>query len=320
PRYQELAAQIVAKLPEEQQGDPLAQAAAIIRELETTGIYDESANYADDQTEDPIARFLFEEEERRGHALHFAHAAAYLLRSRGVPARLVEGYVSSEANRRGGTALMLRELDAHIWPEIHVQGVGWVPIDVAPERTVSPGITAPDPELQRMLGEMLRGQYKAEDAGQEVKPRRSATRTLAIISQWVLRIALALLLLVGALILPTTVLIKLWRRWRAAQCDDKAAARLVFRATLDRLAEAGLVRAFGETREAFAARVRAQVPSLEEHTRAHHAAFYGSRQEHRSSEQHRALAKAVQSELAAAVHWRRRWMGFFNPLTLWQAR
>jgi hypothetical protein len=49
---------------------------------------------------------------------------------------------------------------------------------------------------------------------------------------------------------------------RAAGRGAAGFSRLAYRAELDRLSELGLSRRRGETREAFAARVRERIPSL----------------------------------------------------------
>ena len=84
---------------------------------------------------DAVDDFLFE--TRIGFCEHFASAFAFVMRSAGVPARVVVGYQGGIVNRIGGY-LLLRRADAHAWTEIWIDGEGWVRIDptaaVAPER------------------------------------------------------------------------------------------------------------------------------------------------------------------------------------------
>jgi hypothetical protein len=91
-------------------------------------------------------------------------------------------------------------------------------------------------------------------------------------------------------------------------------ARLALRAALDRLAEAGLVRAPGETREAFAVRAAALAPAIEPLTAAHLAARFGGQ----SSDPVTAarLARAVARQRAAdprRVARRKVWWGRLDP-------
>ena len=79
--------------------------------------------------------FLFRTQQ--GFCEHFASATAVLLRSVGVPSRIVTGYQGGEWNASQGY-LTLRQYDAHAWVEVWLEGRGWVRIDpttaVAPER------------------------------------------------------------------------------------------------------------------------------------------------------------------------------------------
>jgi transglutaminase-like putative cysteine protease len=86
---------------------------------------------------EPVARFLFE--TRRGHCEYFASAMALLLRSAGIPARVVGGYLGGEWNELGGY-LLVRRSRAHTWVEAWVPERGWAVFDPTPAR--GPG-TAP---------------------------------------------------------------------------------------------------------------------------------------------------------------------------------
>ncbi len=83
----------------------------------------------------PVDRFLFD--TRRGFCEHYASAFAVLMRSAGIPTRIVLGYQGGEINPMGGH-LIVRQSDAHAWNEIWLDGLGWWRVDptaaVAPER------------------------------------------------------------------------------------------------------------------------------------------------------------------------------------------
>ena len=83
----------------------------------------------------PVDRFLFE--TRQGFCEHYASAFAILMRSAGIPARVVLGYQGGEVNPMGGH-MIVRQSDAHAWNEVWLEGVGWRRVDptgaVAPER------------------------------------------------------------------------------------------------------------------------------------------------------------------------------------------
>lgn len=82
---------------------------------------------------DGIDDFLFV--TRRGFCEHYAGAFVYLMRSAGVPARVVTGYQGGERNPLDGY-LVVRQSDAHAWAEVWLAGRGWVRID--PTAAVSP--------------------------------------------------------------------------------------------------------------------------------------------------------------------------------------
>lgn len=83
----------------------------------------------------PVDRFLFD--TRRGFCEHYASAFAVLMRSAGIPARIVLGYQGGELNPMGNY-MIVRQSDAHAWTEVWLEGVGWRRVDptaaVAPER------------------------------------------------------------------------------------------------------------------------------------------------------------------------------------------
>jgi hypothetical protein len=74
---------------------------------------------------------------RRGFCGHFASAFVSMMRSAGVPSRVVTGYLGGEWNPIG-RYFVIKQSDAHAWAEIWVDGQGWTRIDptgvVAPER------------------------------------------------------------------------------------------------------------------------------------------------------------------------------------------
>lgn len=72
---------------------------------------------------DPIDEFLFE--KKTGNCEFFASSFALLLRTAGVPSRLVGGYYGGEFNELGGYYLVTESM-AHVWVEVFLEGTGWV--------------------------------------------------------------------------------------------------------------------------------------------------------------------------------------------------
>jgi protein-glutamine gamma-glutamyltransferase len=78
---------------------------------------------------DPIANFLFE--RKQGHCEYFASSMAVLLRTLGIPARMVNGFRSDEFNDLTGY-YVIRAKDAHAWVEAYFPGYGWHTFDPTP--------------------------------------------------------------------------------------------------------------------------------------------------------------------------------------------
>ena len=75
---------------------------------------------------DVVDHFLFE--ARQGWCEQIASSLVVMLRSIGVPARLVTGYTPGEASSLWGT-FTVRERNAHAWAEVWFPGVGWQAFD-----------------------------------------------------------------------------------------------------------------------------------------------------------------------------------------------
>lgn len=84
---------------------------------------------------DAVDIFLFVDE--RGVCEHYASAMTVLLRSQGIPARLVAGYGSGRYNPVTGY-YEVRANDAHGWVEVYFPEYGWIPFDPTPGWTGDP--------------------------------------------------------------------------------------------------------------------------------------------------------------------------------------
>ena len=78
---------------------------------------------------DPISFFLFE--RKKGHCEYFASAMAVMLRTIGIPSRMVNGFRNGERSEITGSYL-IRARDAHSWVEAFIPGRGWVEFDPTP--------------------------------------------------------------------------------------------------------------------------------------------------------------------------------------------
>lgn len=266
PRYAALAKKILGDVREDLRDEPAVKAMAVTEWLGREGTYSLKTKHA--AAEDPTADFLFG--DKIGYCVHFAHAAAYLLRSAGVPTRVATGYVLEESARQGGSAMVLTSANSHAWPEVYIDGVGWVVMDVSPQRSLDPPPPPPDPDLQRLLGQLARGEQPTASPGaRDLQPLIAAASQMFD----------ALLRVTGAgllLLMLALYLIKAWRRALPHFASPSQLPRVIYRAQLDRLAEASLHREPGESREAFARRVTAITPTFTQLTARHVAIAFGS--------------------------------------------
>lgn len=65
---------------------------------------------------------------RYGYCEYYASTMAVLLRSMGIPTRLVEGYQRGEVDTDAGVR-RVRQSDAHAWVQVYFPGYGWVDFD-----------------------------------------------------------------------------------------------------------------------------------------------------------------------------------------------
>ncbi|MGW3102021.1 transglutaminase TgpA family protein [Streptomyces sp. NPDC001100] len=95
-----------------------------------------------------IAKFL---KDKQGFCVHFSFAMAAMARTLGIPARVAVGFApgTPEANQTVSVGLK----DAHAWPELYFEGIGWTRFEPTPNRgsvpsytqSTTPGSDVPDP-------------------------------------------------------------------------------------------------------------------------------------------------------------------------------
>ncbi|MFE7297605.1 transglutaminaseTgpA domain-containing protein [Streptomyces sp. NPDC057579] len=86
-----------------------------------------------------IARFL---EDKEGFCVHFSFSMAAMARTLGIPARVAVGFTPGTRQPDGTTSVSLK--DAHAWPELYFQGVGWTRFEPTPSRGSVPDYAFPD--------------------------------------------------------------------------------------------------------------------------------------------------------------------------------
>lgn len=145
---QSILAQLYAQSVVQPETDVLTTADMIRQYVQTCAQYDLDPDRMPEGQDDLAIWFL--QEADRGYCVHFATAAAVLLRAAGIPARYVEGYlVPAQADQ----ITLVRDDMAHAWVEYYVDGLGWMVLDATPgfggeelpETTQPEQTTAPAP-------------------------------------------------------------------------------------------------------------------------------------------------------------------------------
>jgi transglutaminase-like putative cysteine protease len=122
PRIPQLARQITADADSNYQ-----RARAVEQYLHNNFGY--TLELPEEREADPLAHFLFE--RKKGHCEYFASSMTILLRTLGIPARVVNGFRGGEYNDLTGS-YVVRERDAHSWVEAYFPEYGWVTFDPTP--------------------------------------------------------------------------------------------------------------------------------------------------------------------------------------------
>jgi transglutaminase-like putative cysteine protease len=134
PRVHELAVQVT-----EGAETPYDQTMLVTQYLRQQIEYSNTVEKAPENT-DLLEWMLFE--YKKGYCVYYATAETLMLRSLGIPARMVVGFsqgeYSPESNR-----YVVRRLNAHAWPQVYFPGIGWVEFEP----------TGNQPELDRPVEE-----------------------------------------------------------------------------------------------------------------------------------------------------------------------
>ncbi|MGV4982756.1 transglutaminase TgpA family protein [Streptomyces sp. NRAIS4] len=83
-----------------------------------------------------IANFL---KKKQGFCVHFSFSMAAMARTLGIPARVAVGFAPGTPQADGTVAV--NQKDAHAWPELYFEGVGWTRFEPTPTRGTTPSYT-----------------------------------------------------------------------------------------------------------------------------------------------------------------------------------
>ena len=111
---------------------PYEKATAVLQHLLSNYAY--SLEVGTTSSGQPIDEFLFS--RKTGYCEHYATAMVLMLRSIGIPSRLVTGFLATEWNEFGNY-YTVRQRDAHAWVEMYYPQSGWITMDPTPSNPLA---------------------------------------------------------------------------------------------------------------------------------------------------------------------------------------
>jgi transglutaminase-like putative cysteine protease len=204
--------------------------------------YDDSADAQPGHSYAALTRVLMgDASEREGYAEQLAAAYVVLARARGFPARVATGYLLPEPADNG--VITVTEANAHAWPEVHLDGRGWVAIEATGTRHTP----APEPDdAEAPPGKRTDQPNDAAQASPPVPPSivepdldgGGSGGTTVVVAAAAGGLGLVLLALA---VVCSPAAAKAWRRQRRRRAASPA-DRVVgaWRETVDRLVESGM--------------------------------------------------------------------------------
>ena len=235
---------------------PYARALAIQQFLRSTGGFTYSLKLAppardragNDLGLDPLSNFLV---TKQGYCVQFASAMIMMARSLGIPARIAVGFLPGHVDK--GQWVVVAS-DAHAWPEIYLDGLGWTRFEPTPRGTPPPYATVAtggsagggrglDETGKATAGRTTPKQDALERAQTELPRTPTPARVPSLADRlphgWGLVLLALLLGLVGALVVPGAAWWARRSRLRSALTSE-ARVEAQWRGLTDRLADLGM--------------------------------------------------------------------------------
>lgn len=181
-----------------------------------------SASYSLNTQKVPDGRDVAEwflNDAETGYCMHFANAAAVMLRALGVPARYVTGYCADVVD---GKAIVTSD-NAHAWVEYFDERIGWIPLDATssdfevPQATESVQTTTQAQTTSPTVQPTTQAQT-AKPVKTEVKAKISTPAIIVII-----------ILLIIALAILRIILIRYYRKYSFTHKDYKSRVICIYR-------------------------------------------------------------------------------------------
>ncbi len=224
---------------------------------------------------DPLESFLFK--SKKGNCEYFASSLVLMLRSIGIPARIVGGYLGGEWNSIG-KYFLVRQSSAHTWVEAYIPEKGWIRLDPTPP-TLTPPIKVS--HLSLFIDHLRLRWYTyiiGYDIGKQIsiamKTMNTINRTLSwkphIDTAKVFRIAIVFLTAGGLFF----IILSIYRRVRVTPS-------ILYSMFLSRMGKMGFKKGIGEGPLEFAERMaslkHSSTPEIMEFTGLYIAIRYGQK-------------------------------------------
>jgi hypothetical protein len=177
--------------------------------------------------------------DRVGTPLQFAATCVLMLRSVGLPARLVAGFRPGRL-QPGEHTVVVDDGDAYAWPEVQLAGAGWVAL--APTPNAGATQQRREKALQEVRRHIAKTRPTPAPAPAAPKPKRHVQATGGLGAAALAGVAIGALLLALLVLTPITIVAAkgVRRRMRRTRGDPGARVLGAWRELLDRLAEHGV--------------------------------------------------------------------------------
>lgn len=181
-----------------------------------------SASYSLNTQKVPDGRDVAEwflNDAETGYCMHFANAAAVMLRALDVPARYVTGYCADVVD---GKAIVTSD-NAHAWVEYYDSSIGWIPLDA----------TSSDFEVPQAT-ESVQTTTQAQTTSPTVQPTTQAQNTKPVKTEVKAKIStpaiiVIIILLIIALAILRIILIRYYRKYSFTHKDYKSRVICIYR-------------------------------------------------------------------------------------------
>ena len=181
-----------------------------------------SASYSLNTQKVPDGRDVAEwflNDAETGYCMHFANAAAVMLRALGVPARYVTGYCADVVD---GKAIVTSD-NAHAWVEYYDSSIGWIPLDA----------TSSDFEVPQAT-ESVQTTTQAQTTSPTVQPTTQAQNTKPVKTEVKAKISTPAIIVIIILLIITLeilriIFIRYYRKYSFTHKDYKSRVICIYR-------------------------------------------------------------------------------------------